>query len=95
MFSLVELLLDHGADVTTYVPGSKYGDALTAAKQLWGDDSDSLDAFIYLLASRGWKGDLALRKRKGGLESQEWEADGAESNENFLGDSQKPKRKCI
>ena len=64
IFPIVELLLDHGADITTYVPGSKYGDALTAAKAKWEQDRDSLDAFMKLVASRGKKGDLALRERK-------------------------------
>ena len=55
IFPIVELLLDYGADITTYVPGSKYGDALTAAKAKWEKDRHSLDAFLELLASRGLK----------------------------------------
>ena len=94
VFSLVELLLDHGADITAYVPESEYGDALTAAKQLWKHDSDRLGALIELLASRGQKGDLSLRKRKGDFESQGWEGDEPGSNED-LEDSQKPKRRLI
>ena len=51
---IVEALLDHGADITAYVPGSRYGDALTAAKALWKDAPDHLTRFMELLESRGW-----------------------------------------
>ena len=54
VFPVVELLLDHGADLIAYVPNSENGDALTAAKQLWEDDSDTLAQFMKLLKSRGW-----------------------------------------
>ena len=54
IFPIVELLLDHGADLIAYVPNSENGDALTAAKQLWEDDSDTLAQFMKLLKSRGW-----------------------------------------
>ena len=55
IFPVVELLLDHGADITAYVPNSEGGDALTAAKLLWKDDNDTLAQFMKLLKSRGWK----------------------------------------
>ena len=59
-FSVLEVLLDNGADITAYVQGSKYGDAPTAAYQLWKDDIDALSWFMALLESRGWKeGDTA------------------------------------
>ena len=87
IFPIIELLLDHGADITTYVPDSPYGDALTAAKARWKQDRDSLDAFMKLVASRGKKGDLALRERKRDIAS-------ADSNEE-LEDSQKPKRRRV
>ena len=54
-FAVLELLLDNGADITAYVQGSKYGDAPTAAYQLWEDDIDALSWFLALLESRGWK----------------------------------------
>ena len=52
---IAEILLDHGADPTTYVPGSKYGDALSAAKRLWRHHDFYLARFIKLLESKGWK----------------------------------------
>ena len=54
-FDVLELLLDNGADITAYVQGSKYGDAPTAAYQLWKDDIYALSWFLALLESRGWK----------------------------------------
>ena len=59
VFPVVELLLDHGADITIHAPDSKYRDALTAARQLWKKDRDSFDALLKLLISRGWEGDEA------------------------------------
>ena len=59
IFSVTELLLDRGAVITTYVPDSKYGNALNAVKQLWEEDRDSLDGLMKILASRGWNGDEA------------------------------------
>ena len=50
-----EILLDHGADITAYVAGSPHGDALSAAKELWKDDKDSLAKFMKLLELKGWK----------------------------------------
>ena len=82
-FSIVELLLDYGADITTHVPDSKYGDAFTAAKELWKEDKESLDGFMKLLVSWGRKGDLALRGRK---------RDETEGGEDLLEGSQQPKR---
>ena len=52
---IVELLLDHGADITVNVPSSKYGDALAAAKELWKHEPANLARFMELLESRGWK----------------------------------------
>ena len=52
-----EVLLDHGADVTAYVPGSKYGDVLSAAKEIWKDNEIRLAKFMKLLEEKGWKGD--------------------------------------
>ena len=56
---VVELLLDYGADIMTYVPDSEYGNALTAAKQIWKQDKHNLDLFMKLLSSRGLKVDEA------------------------------------
>ena len=58
ILSVVELLLDHGADITTYIPDSEYGSALNAAKQLWEGDRQ-LNVLMKLLASRGLSGDEA------------------------------------
>ena len=52
---LSEILLDHGADVTAYVPGSKYGDAVSAAKDVWKDHKANLKRLMRLFESRGWK----------------------------------------
>ena len=52
--SVAEILLDHGADVTAYVPDSVYGDALGAAEERWEDDED-FAKFINLLESKGWE----------------------------------------
>ena len=56
VFSAIEFLLDHGADITTYVPDSKYGNALNAAKELWKADRHNRNAFMVRLESRGLKG---------------------------------------
>ena len=53
---IVEMLLDRGADITAYVEDSEYGDALTAAKELWKDDGATLLEFMNLLKSHGWTG---------------------------------------
>ena len=55
-FEVLELLLDHGADITAYVQDSEYGDAITAAKQVWKNDTEALNRFMKLAESRGWKG---------------------------------------
>ena len=47
-FDVLELLLDHGADIMAYVEGSEYGDALAAAKQAWGNDPEALNRFMNL-----------------------------------------------
>ena len=80
IFPVVELLLDYGADARTYVPGSKYGSALNAARQVWKEDRDSLDTFIKLLVSRGWKEDEE--------ENDEAQTDGTENGEAKNGDAQ-------
>ena len=49
---MVGVLLDHGADVTC-VPGSKYGDAFIAAKELWRHREANLVVFMKLLESKG------------------------------------------
>lgn len=50
------MLLDHGANFTAYVPDSKYGNALSAANELWRHDEVSLSRSMKLLESKGWKG---------------------------------------
>ena len=50
-----KILLDHGADVTAYVADSPYGDALSAAKELWRYDKGNLARFMELLELNGWK----------------------------------------
>ena len=52
----VEFLLDNGADITTNVPDSKYGNAVNAAKELWKVDKYNFHAFMERLESRGLKG---------------------------------------
>ena len=96
ILSAVQLLLDYGADSSTYVPESEFGDALTAARRLWKDDDDRnhLDTAIELLAPGGLKTDLALRERKRNL-SPQGKRDEAESNENSLEDPQESKRRRI
>ena len=42
---IAKLLVGRGADIAAYVPDSKYGDALTAAKELSGRHSYTLDDF--------------------------------------------------
>ena len=54
---MAKILLDHGADFTAHVPNSKYGDALSAAKELWKNDEAKLASFMKLLKSKGWKED--------------------------------------
>ena len=64
---VVELLLDFGADMTTYVPGSRYGNALTAANIMWKQDWYSLDALLKLIASRAREGDAGGDEPKEGI----------------------------
>ena len=54
-----EVLLAHGADFTAHVPGSEFGDALSAAKECWKYEGTNLARFMKLLEARGWKGDEA------------------------------------
>ena len=53
---MVEILLDHGADITAHVPDSEYGDVLGAAKELWRHDCTNLARFMKLLEARGVEG---------------------------------------
>ena len=96
ILSAVRLLLDYGANSSTYVPESEFGDALTAARRLWEDDDDRnhLDTTMELLAPGGLKTDLALRERKRNLAPQ-GKRDEAESIENSLEDAQESKRRRI
>ena len=55
-FDVLELLLDHGADITAYVEDSEFGDALTAAKQVWKSDKEALNRFMKLWESGKRKG---------------------------------------
>ena len=52
---MAEILVDHWADVTAYVADSEYGDALSAAKELWRHDLSSLARFMKLLELNVWK----------------------------------------
>ena len=62
---LAEILLDHGADTMAYVPNSKYGDALTAAKELWRHDKTNFVKFMKLLESKGRKeGESRINKQR-------------------------------
>ena len=63
-FDVLEMLLDHGADITAYVQDSEYGDALTAAQQLWKDDPEALDRLMKLFESRRRGEAKNPRKRK-------------------------------
>ena len=59
IFRSFGLLLDHGADITTYTADSKYGSALAAAQELWKNDGTSLSQFVkyvQVLESRGAEG---------------------------------------
>ena len=49
--AIIEILLDHGADITVHVPDSQYGDALTAAKHVLKDDPETLDWLMEFLES--------------------------------------------
>ena len=55
-FEMAEVLLDHGADITADIPDSKYGNALSAVKQLWRHDEVYLARFMKLLELKGWMG---------------------------------------
>lgn len=71
--SIVELLLDHGADIATNVPGPKYGNALKHMCRR--HDKDSLAAFTQLFASRALKGDGAggvLKLNRSGAPQHVW-----------------------
>ena len=58
VFDALELLLSHGADIAAYVEGSAYGDALTAAKEVWKDNAEALCRFMKLVEARvGGKGE--------------------------------------
>ena len=52
VFDIAKLLVDRGADIAAYVPDSKYGDALTAAK-LSGRHSYTLDDLLALRRGNG------------------------------------------
>ena len=52
---MAEILVDYGAEATAYVADSEYGDALSAAKELWRHDPCSLARFMKLLELNGWK----------------------------------------
>ena len=54
---VAEVLLDHGADVRAYVPGSKYGDPLNTIKKLWVKNRSYLIRLVALLESKGWTED--------------------------------------
>ena len=59
IFRSFGLLLDHGADFTTYTADSKYGSAVAAAQELWKNDGTSLSQFVkyvQVLESRGAEG---------------------------------------
>ena len=59
IFRSFGLLLDHGADITTYTTYSKYGSAVAAAQELWKNDDPSLSQFVkyvQVLESRGAEG---------------------------------------
>ena len=66
---IAKVLLDHGADVTAYVPDSRYGDALSAATELFGGElfggDKKLVEFMKLLEEKGWKGDRLGTHKKG------------------------------
>ena len=59
IFRSFGLLLDRGADITTYTADSKYGSAVAAAQELWKKDDPSLSQFVkyvQVLESRGAEG---------------------------------------
>ena len=59
IFRSFGLLLDHGADITTYTADSKYGSAVAAAQELWKNDGISFSQFVkyvQVLESRGAEG---------------------------------------
>ena len=95
ILSAVRLLLDYGANSSTYVPESVFGDALTAARRLRNDYHEKihLDTAIELLAPGGLKTDLALREWKRNSAPQGKRE--AESNESSLEDTQASKRRRI
>lgn len=53
--SRAEILLNHGADATAYVPGSKYGNALTAVNDIYKHDEVTYARFMKLLGLEGEK----------------------------------------
>lgn len=46
IFRLIDFLLEKGADITAFVTGSKYGNAVTAAQELWKDDSPNFTKLV-------------------------------------------------